>query len=277
MRSSSLEKHILAMGKTERHINRLLPEYIDGVLTPAQEAEVKLHLQACPTCQTAYEQMLKLEEEFAAVKLKSPSSKLKSTVFRMIDEEKKALSSKPAGRQVSLFSLHNLSRVAAAVVLVAAGYWLGSKNEKTPAEPGQVAEMKQELSEIKEMLLMANLKAQYPSERIQAVNQVESYHQVDSRLVNALVNTLNTDESPNVRLAAANALQKFAVDSDTVRAELVRSLEFQTEPIVQIALINMMVELEEKSAINKLRSLIEKQETLPEVKKQAELGIQVLI
>jgi hypothetical protein len=62
-----------------------------------------------------------------------------------------------------------------------------------------------------------------------------------------------------------------------VRAELVRSLEFQTEPIVQISLINMMVELEEKSAVNKLKSLIDNEATLPEVKKQAQLGIEVLI
>ncbi len=265
------------MRNTEQHVQHLLPEYIAGTLPAAEAAEVKQHLALCPACAAAHAEMLQLEEAFGAVQPLQPNQKLKAAVFAMIDEEKQTLKPKQ-GRQVAFFSWQNLSRVAAGVVLVLAGYWLGSRNQPAaPAASGEVAEMKQELGEIKEMLLMANLKAQYPSERIQAVSQVEAYQQVDARLIEALVTTLNTDESPNVRLAAANALQKFAGENTTVRAELVRSLEYQTEPIVQIALINMMVELEEKSAINKLRSLIKKEGTLPEVKKQAELGIEVLI
>jgi len=175
-----------------------------------------------------------------------------------------------------------MSRAAAAVLLVLGGYWLGGRGEMTAPEGNELTEMRQELGDIKEMLMLANLKAQHPSERLQAVSQVESYqssypNRIDPKLVGALVNTLNTDGSPNVRLAAANALQKFAISSDTVRAELVRSLEFQTEPIVQIALISMMVELEEKSAIGKLKQLVENDGTFPEVKKQAQLGIEVLI
>lgn len=266
------------MRNEEQHIEALLPEYISGGLSAKQQEEVKAHLAECTSCSHAHSEMLKLEEELSLVRPQSPGENLRSAVFSLIEEEKKGLKAKSEGTQVFMFSWQSFSRVAAAVVLVVAGYWLGSRNAAVvPAEQGQVAEMKQELGEIKEMLLIANLKAQYPSERIQAVNQVETvYQQVDTRLISALVSTLNTDESPNVRLAAANALQKFALDNSTVRAELVRSLEYQSEPIVQIALINMMVELEEKSAINKLRSLIERQETLPEVKKQAELGIQVL-
>ena len=267
------------MRNTEQHIQHLLPEYIAGTLPATEALEVKQHLAHCAGCAAAHADMLQLEEEFAMVQPLQPDQKLRTAVWAMIEEEKQALQPRQ-GRQVVFFSWQNLSRVAAGVVLVLAGYWLGSRNQpaaQVPVASGEVAEMKQELGEIKEMLLMANLKAQYPSERIQAVSQVEAYTQVDARLIEALVTTLNTDESPNVRLAAANALQKFAGENTTVRAELVRSLEYQTEPIVQIALINMMVELEEKSAINKLRSLIKKEGTLPEVKKQAELGIEVLI
>lgn len=253
----------------------LLQEYICGDLDTRQELEVKRHLEECASCMKAYEQELLLEEEFSSVKPSIPGQKLKSGVFAMIEEEKKALNKE--SKQVFFSSWQTVSRVAAAVALLVLGYWLGSRETNTVTDNNQVAEMKQELGEIKEMLMLANLKAQYPSERIQAVSQVESYGSADPRMVEALVTTLNTDASPNVRLAAANALQKFAIANDTVRAELVRSLEFQTEPIVQIALINMMVELEEKSAVNKLKSLIDNVETIPEVKRQARLGIEVLI
>jgi len=265
------------MQKTNRHIEELLPEYIGGMLSKNQEESVKLHLDECASCRQAYEQELQLEQEFSLVKPVQPGQKLKKDVFAMIEEEKKGLHSSPKARQVFFFSRQAMSKVAAAVLLLAVGYWWGNKDDSPVADNNQVAEMKEEISEIKEMLMLANLKAQYPSERIQAVSQVESYNKVDPKLIEALVTTLNTDASPNVRLAAANALQKFATVNSTVRAELVRSLEFQTEPIVQISLINMMVELEEKSAVNKLKSLIDNTETLPEVRKQAQLGIEVLI
>jgi hypothetical protein len=265
------------MQKTNKHIEELLPEYIGGMLSKSQEEDVKLHLDECASCRQAYEQELRLEQELSLVKPSQPSQKLKKDVFAMIEEEKKSLESSPKARQAFLFSWQTMSRVAAAVLLVAMGYWWGNKGELQITDNNQVAEMKQEIGEIKEMLMLANLKAQYPSERIQAVSQVENYSRIDPKLIEALVTTLNTDASPNVRLAAANALQKFATANSTVRAELVRSLEFQTEPIVQISLINMMVELEEKSAVNKLKSLIDNEATLPEVRKQAQLGIEVLI
>lgn len=268
------------MQKTNKHIEELLPEYIGGMLSSSQEEAVRSHLAECASCRKAWEQELALEEEFSAVKVKQPGASLKANVFAMIEEEKRSLASSPAAkeptRQVFFFSWQMASRVAAAIALVAIGYWFGNRAE-LPSENNQVAEMKEELSEIKEMLMLANLKAQHPSERIQAVSQVELYDKVDPTLIEALVTSLNTDASPNVRLAAANALQKFARNDSTVRAELVRSLEYQTEPIVQISLINMMVELEEKSAVNRLKSLIDDESTLPAVKKQAQLGIEVLI
>ncbi len=269
------------MQKTNKHIEELLPEYIGGMLSEKQEEAVKLHLKECTICRLAYEQELRLEEEFALVKEAQPGQRIRNNVFAMIEEEKKGLNSSPkarqSSRQVFLFSWQAMSRVAAAALLLTVGYWFGGRGEPSTVEKNQVAEMKQELGEIKEMLMLANLKAQYPSERIQAVSQVESYNDIDPKLIKALVTTLNTDASPNVRLAAANALQKFATINSNVRAELVRSLEFQTEPIVQISLINMMVELEEKSAVNKLKSLIDNSETLPAVRKQAQLGIEILI
>lgn len=263
------------MQKTNSHIEELLPEYIGEMLSANQAEEVKLHLEQCARCRTAWEQELKLEEEFSSVKAVQPDQKLKSKVFAMIEDEKRSL--KKESKQVFFSSWQPFARVAAAVSLLLLGYWLGHQNLQPAPVGGEVTQIKQELGEIKEMLMLANLKAQHPSERIQAVSQVENYNKIDPTLVEALVTTLNTDASPNVRLAAANALQKFAAVDNTVRAGLVRSLEFQTEPIVQITLINMMVELEEKSAIGKLKQLIESEGTFPEVKKQAQLGIQVLI
>ena len=67
------------------------------------------------------------------------------------------------------------------------------------------------------------------------------------------------------------------MDIDEVRYELVKSLEEQTDPLIQISLIVILVEAQEKSATVPMRKLIDAEETLPQVKEQAELALKVLI
>ncbi|MEL7148880.1 MAG: HEAT repeat domain-containing protein, partial [Bacteroidota bacterium] len=91
-----------------------------------------------------------------------------------------------------------------------------------------------------------------------------------------LVNALNTDKSPNVRIAAANALEKWQ-NSEYVRSELVNAMEFQNNPIVQITLINMLINMGEKSAIKPFRKIAEDEKVEQLVREQAQIGIEVLI
>ncbi len=79
-----------------------------------------------------------------------------------------------------------------------------------------------------------------------------------------------------MRYAALQALSNY-LDNEQVRYELVKSLETQTDPLIQISLIMVLVEAQEKSARVPMKKLIENKETLPEVKEQAEIALKVLI
>ena len=81
---------------------------------------------------------------------------------------------------------------------------------------------------------------------------------------------------PNVRYASLNALQKY-MHEEEVRAQLVKSLENQTDPLIQISLITILVQADERSAVVPLREMLDNEEVLPEVKQQAEVALQVLI
>ena len=106
------------------------------------------------------------------------------------------------------------------------------------------------------------------------MNQIQSTKEaINPELVSTLINTLNSDESPNVRYAALQALEKY-VDYTDVRSELVKSLESQQDPLIQISLITILVEAEERSAIAPLKDIINNEDVSPEVKQQAEVAIQ---
>jgi hypothetical protein len=62
-----------------------------------------------------------------------------------------------------------------------------------------------------------------------------------------------------------------------VRQGLIQSLSRQTSPLVQIALIDLIVELREKRATEALKELMTAEKINNEVKLRAEWGIQQLL
>ncbi|MEP0985831.1 HEAT repeat domain-containing protein [Ekhidna sp.] len=164
-------------------------------------------------------------------------------------------------------------QVAAAVALLIIGFGAGKFSGGDSS--GDLVALRNEIQLLKEVTLTNTLQKHSASERIMAVNQIEQKTSVNKELVSALITTLNSDESPSVRYAALQALEKFIAVED-VRAELVKSLETQSDPLIQISLITILVQAEERSAIAPLKGIIENEEISPEVKQQAEVAIQVL-
>jgi len=83
---------------------------------------------------------------------------------------------------------------------------------------------------------------------------------------------MNTDDNINVRVAAVEALGNFA-SNDRVRKALIESLGNQEFPAVQLKLITLMVQLQEKRAVEPLQNIINNNEVIPAVKDEAQYGI----
>ena len=94
----------------------------------------------------------------------------------------------------------------------------------------------------------------------------------DDQIVLALTKTMNEDPNTNVRLVALEALGKFH-QQDYIRKALIASLATQKDPIVQIALIRLMVQIKEKEAMKELQRITNDEESLPAVKDEAHAGI----
>jgi hypothetical protein len=75
-----------------------------------------------------------------------------------------------------------------------------------------------------------------------------------------------------VRLAALEALGKFHQHAH-VRKALIESLTRQKDPVVQISLIRLMVEMKEKSVINELEKMTKDKENIRAVKDEAYAGM----
>lgn len=107
-----------------------------------------------------------------------------------------------------------------------------------------------------------------PSQRVAAAEQVYKMKNTDTDIVDALSNTLNSDPSTNVRLAALDALSKFYREP-YVKKKLLSSLQKQKDPMVQIQLIELLTKMKERSILNELDKIVNDGNTMQAVKDQA--------
>ncbi len=75
-----------------------------------------------------------------------------------------------------------------------------------------------------------------------------------------------------MRLAALDALGKFYQQAH-VRKSLITSLSVQKDPVVQIALIRLLVQMKEKQIVNELEKITRDGQVMKAVKDEAHSGI----
>lgn len=161
-----------------------------------------------------------------------------------------------------------LPKISYAALLLVFGVLIG-KWALPGSSDSQYDKVSSELRSMKEVMMLTMLQQSSPIERIKAVSSVNSLSDVDSRVSNALIETLNTDPNVNVRLATVEALSSFC-QNPQVRQGLVQSIANQKSPLVQIALADLMVSIKEKQSIEPLKKLLEDKEIKYSVKTKIE-------
>jgi len=251
-------------------------EFVEGTLPNEDNATIKQHLASCETCKSIYEQTLAIHQTFDKVEDELPSSQLRSNFFEMLEEEKQLQPSKVVQlNKTDNFNWKYAFQIAASFLLLFVGYYFGNFNAEQDAS-NEIAQLKEQTIELKENMMLAMLENRSASKRIQAVNYSEDLIEADTAIVEALIERMQFDSNINVRLAAAEALYKFS-DSELVKTAFISALETEKEPDLQIAIIQFLVNIQEKRAIAPMQQLLEQPETPDFVKAQANSGISQII
>ena len=282
-------------------LEALLPAYADGSLPTAEAARVAEHLPGCPACQHQLHQLRALMADLDAALPEVPGTALRANFMAMLEQQKQLLlpaavvptpvavaplvvAKAPATKVVSMWPAAASAtwlRVAASIVLLAAGVFLGRQLPWGGRASGSVATTTAPAAQPAPDALAAALNgdsghAVSASNRIQLVNRSGKETEPGDQTVQVLINTLNFDPSPNVRLAACDALYRLRADARVGEA-LVHSLSIQTDPNVQITLIDMLVTMRLHRAVPQLQRLAKRPDALPVVRAQAEAGVGKLI
>ena len=249
-----------------KYTDEQLTAFLENDLDDNTRTEISEWLQSSHAAQKRIEELQTLERVFSdSLNFEPPAEMLYSFRERLLAEKLET------GGGVRWY------QVAAAVLLVIAGFVTGRLTTDSYRPEGELGELKHEVGMLQQTVMINTLRNHSASERLQAINIIEkSSRSPDPNLLNTLVQTMNNDESPNVRYAAIEALGRY-IDKEAVRVEMVHSLGEQDNPMVQIAMINLLMKSEDKSAIAPIKKIADNYNSPQEVRQTAEFALNMLI
>lgn len=121
--------------------------------------------------------------------------------------------------------------------------------------------------------LLANLQDSSAGKRLEGVYAFnDEYKKEDSRIINRLIEIIHKDENANVKIATIDGLLQFP-SNEKIRKNLIKALENEDKPLVQIKLIKALTILRENRAQKPLEKIINDEQTFPIVKNNATLAM----
>ena len=270
------------MGNMEcRDYKEWLPDFLARTLPAERMKPLEAHIADCEDCRREVE----LWQKLSLLPVERPSQRVRANFERMMDDFQRQQSKQIAEKQPSeahgywmpgLTFRPNFAHAMLALVMLVSGFQMGRTfNFGSSGNNAQIADLQKQLSQTQQLVALSMMQQDSATERLEGVNYSQKVSTTDPQMIGALLHTLRFDESVDVRLAAIDALHRYH-EQPTVRKGLMDALGKQKSPLVQIALIDAMVDLKERSAVKPLEDLQHTQNTNPLVRKHAEWAVQQL-
>jgi HEAT repeats len=265
-------------------ISAQLLEHIAGTQCDAGRQALEQHLQSCDACRAELANVSETWQQLGNVPADRPNSQAMRARFdaMLADAQRSqavaALTTIRARARLWLHRQHSLRpllQAAAALLLLIVGVQVGRGLAPAPASSPDIRALREEVRDLRQMVTLSLMQQQSASERLRGVSSSSQLDRPGNEVVSALINTLMHDANVNVRLASIDALKRFA-ERDSVLTATIHALDTQSSPLVQMALIDFVVETQERGALDSLRRIARNDTTNEAVRAHAIWGIKHL-
>jgi len=255
-------------------IQELISKYNAMLADPAELKEIERLIEQGEIDVNDLQELHIIQEGLFKMEPSSPSLRLDDNFYEMLRQEKA-----PAKSFLwkNFFTWPEFApRLAFASITLMLGLVVGFLLRSPVQKDEQIQLLGQEVSDLKELMMLSLLEKESVTDRLKAVNLTHEMDQASQKVTRALLQTLNNDDNVNVRLAALDALKAYSNESK-VREELIHSISKQDSPLVQISLAELMAALQAKSSVKELEKILHNRNTPIDVRKKIEESIKVLI
>lgn len=263
----------------EKYID-LVTGYLQNDLNPDQQKKIDKLIESGEIDLLDIKELEMTYEKMDSIEIPEPSSEIRDRFYTMLEQEKET-QTVSWSEKLNAWIYHQKEQfqvryVVYAAAIFLAGLMIGDLYAPISNQDEQIDQLMSEVSQMREVMMISLLDNSSPTERLKAVNISNDIRSVDDRVVNALLQTLNNDSNVNVRLAAVDALTGHA-NNPAVRSGLINSIANQQSPIVQAALADAMLALQERQSVNEFKKLLERDELDSNVRNKLENTIAELI
>jgi hypothetical protein len=261
-----------------------MADHLAGSLDPRAERTLREHVATCAACQAEHAGFERLWEALGDIPAPPvPADRMRERFSAMLQVEGASMDRRSASRLTRrgmlaprLWLGGPLVQMAAAAALLLVGVLAGrSMGVREAAPPAEIAQVRSELRDMRQMLTLSLMQQQSATERLRGVSASEEIDRPGNEIVSALLETLLHDPNVNVRLAAVDALRRFS-DRDDVRQGTLKAVTDSSSPLLQIALIDFLVETDDPQAASLLQQLSQDSSADESVRGRAAWGLERL-
>jgi HEAT repeats/Putative zinc-finger len=236
-----------------------IPEVLAGRLDKAAREQLVEHLEGCAGCRAEMAELNAVWRGMENLKQEpdeAPQGAAKARFREVLSAYQAGMAAAqgPSASRVVQFPSRPIWQAAIAAGLLAVGIFAGRSLLPSAGGNSEMAQLRGQVEGLRQMVALSMLQGQSPSARMRGVTYSEQIPQPDKQVLDALLQAVNHDSNVNVRLSAVDALQKFAADPELTRA-MVDAIPVQDTPLVQIALIDMLVQLNARGSTADLARL----------------------
>jgi len=262
-------------------------DYVIDSLQEPLRLQVTQHLNVCESCRTEAEELKSLWTNLGSIPSAQPGPEARARFDVMLEAYKHGLNNAPSrswwhrlNHWIAVWwprqpALQFGAALAFLLLGVLAGHRFQSGPPSAQQPSNEINELRGELAQMRQMVTLSLMQQQSASERLKGVSWSYQMQKPDREVLTALLDTLTHDPNVNVRLATVDALRQFG-DQSVVRRGVVEAMTRQDSPMVQIALIDLAVDLHQKESLGTLRQLSQDQNVNETVRERAQKGISEL-
>jgi len=261
------------------------PDYLTGDLNAKAVESIQNHVTTCTNCRSELEELTGTWTQLGILPEEQPGANIRKNFYTMLESFQEGLETSPLKKFFDFFKIKNIGekmwprrpvfQLAAVMAFLIMGFTIGYFVRLHNQNTREITRLHQENQLFRQQLTVSLLNQSSPSQRLKGLMWSTQLESPADETLDTLLYTLNHDPNVNVRLTAVDALYLYS-DHPKVKQGLMQSLQKQTSPMVQIALIDFLVEMREKQAIKSLKQLLEKNKLNPEVKERAQLSLKLL-
>lgn len=264
---------------------KMMVDNLASNLSPLKQRILNEHLAICPHCRKIMNSMKTMWEKVESLPEQNPSPSMLQRFNTMLAHEKEkstlienrlTIRDRFNGWIEHWFPKKPIFQTSLAMACLLIGLIIGRWSVISGILSSDVINLQNELKTMKQTAYLNLLEQPSAGDRLRGVGLCTNISEPDNDLFQKLLEHVKTDPNTNVRLAAVDALYLFSNHtgfSDT----LLTVLEVQTSPLVQVAVVDLLISIRERRAIQALKTIINTQKVNAEVRQHASKKLQEII